>query len=1210
MATGVELATGYVTLTVQTKSLGAQIGKAFAGGEGMAATAGKSMGRSMSKAFTKSQPDMDKLSDDVKLAEQRIAAHAETSGRKQEAAARKVEIAKAKLSETTERYGEKSSQALSAADRLAIAEQRLEKETISAADAQERLHTELGNAQSAYNSAADAAERSGSRAARAWDGVAEKLASARSKMSGIGQGFQDVGKQIGGVGSSLTKKITAPIGGAVTAAAGLVGVLGFKRLVGIDTARGQISGLGFDVEKVMKDVDKGVTDTSLSMAQGASIARSALATGNIAVGKELEAQIKRVANVSAAYGVESEHAGSLLNNVLTKNKVTYGDLSQMVQNNIPIISQLAEHYGVTGEEIQKMAQNGEISIADFNEVIDKTAGASAEAYAGTWQGVTSNIKANIGKLGADVLDGVFVQMKDEAGSFLEILKSDNVRQLAKDIGEKLAESLKKLIKWVRDAFEWFTALNPGLQKIILAVVAFAVAVGPLLIVIGKIATGVGGLIKVFSLFMNPIGLIILAIGALVGAFIYLWNNNEGFRNFFIKTWEKIKNFFLNVWNNYLKPAFKALGDFWTKTLAPALKTAWEKVIKPAFKALGDFFKWVWEKVLKPAFKALTWYWQKILAPALKFVWEKIIKPVFKALGDFFKWTWERVLKPAFDAVKTAWKGISDSIKYVWETFIKPVFDTFGKILKGDFVGAFQTAKDAVEKIWNDIKNVVKKPIKFVVDKVINDGLIGAFNKVTGFIDPGHKIIPKIGNVSLPAGFSDGGWTGPGTKYQPAGIVHAGEMVLRKEATTKLRRTIGMDGLNYMNETGKMPGFSDGGLVRPIKSGRITSRFGQRWGRLHAGTDWAVPTGTPVFAALAGRVLSAGWNALTGRTGIGAHLGHDGGRGTYYGHLSRLLVKTGDIVRKGQQIGLSGNTGRSTGPHLHFETHVGGKPVNPELYLNGAVMPEGGEGGGGFNPLQALIDFKDSIVGRFKEAFSGGGMFADLAQGTGTKLTSDILGWLPAQMAKIGDFAQDVWGNTKDFFNGKDSDVQSAVRGVAAGYGWGSGRHWDSLSKLISKESSWNPNAQNPTSTAYGLFQFLNSTWGSYGAKTSNPTGQAQAGMKYIKARYGDPEKAWAFHKKNNWYADGGLVKPSVFDTGGWLKPGFTPVMNLTGHKEAIYTESQNRDLQTLASYAHDKISSEREGESGDTYNVLVPQGATVDDIVDAIEFEKRRKKRG
>lgn len=777
------------------------------------------------------------------------------------------------------------------------------------------------------------------------------------------------------------------------------------------------------------------------------------------------------------------------------------------------------------------------------------------------------------------------------------------------IGDTAIPALQTFGGWVQQNQAWLKPLGVTLLGVGGSLLAFK-AVIPIIMGVTQAVNLFKGGFAALNLVMkaNVIGIIISAIAGLVAGFMYLWNTNEGFRNFFIATWNNIKDFFLTVWNSYLKPAFKALGDFWTNALAPALKNAWELVIKPAFSALGSFFKWVWESVLKPAFKSLMNFWKNTLAPALKWTWENVLKPVFSALGSFFKWTWENVLKPAFNAVKSAWKGISDRINYVWETFIKPVFDTFGKILKGDFVGAFQTAKDAVEKIWNDIKGVVKKPIEFVVNKVINDGLIGAFNKVTGFIDPEHKVIPKIGNVALPAGFATGGWTGPGTKYTPAGIVHADEFVVRKESQRSIEKTAPgfLDGLNRFGA--KALGYANGGFVRPVKGGSYTSKFGASRGRYpHAGLDIAVPIGTPVFSPMDGTVRAARTNAVPGRSGIGILVDHANGISTYQGHLSRLLAQVGQQVKAGQQIALSGNTGRSTGPHVHSEVWINGKPVDPWSYINGGAMPVGGSGGGGFNPLQALIDFKDSIVGRFKESFSGGGMFADLAQGAGTKLTSDILGWFPAQMAKIGDFAQDVWGNTKDFFNGKDSDVQSAVRGVANGYGWGSGRQWDSLSKLINKESSWNPNAQNPTSTAYGLFQFLNSTWGSYGAKTSDPAGQARAGMKYIQQRYGDPEKAWAFHKKHNWYAEGGLVKPSLYDNGGVLPTGLTSILNNTRKPEAILNPAQWSSVMKSIEVSRQIAN---HGTATTVYNLQTPQGATVGDLMSELKFARRIDARG
>jgi murein DD-endopeptidase MepM/ murein hydrolase activator NlpD len=103
----------------------------------------------------------------------------------------------------------------------------------------------------------------------------------------------------------------------------------------------------------------------------------------------------------------------------------------------------------------------------------------------------------------------------------------------------------------------------------------------------------------------------------------------------------------------------------------------------------------------------------------------------------------------------------------------------------------------------------------------------------------------------------------------------------------------------------------------------------RWGRLHAGVDIAVPSGTPIRAAGSGTVAIAGW---VGGYGNYTCIQHGGGIATCYGHQSRLGVSVGQHVSQGQVIGLSGCTGHCFGPHVHFEVRVGGAPVNPMGYL--------------------------------------------------------------------------------------------------------------------------------------------------------------------------------------------------------------------------------------------------------------------------------------
>lgn len=119
-------------------------------------------------------------------------------------------------------------------------------------------------------------------------------------------------------------------------------------------------------------------------------------------------------------------------------------------------------------------------------------------------------------------------------------------------------------------------------------------------------------------------------------------------------------------------------------------------------------------------------------------------------------------------------------------------------------------------------------------------------------------------------------------------------------------------------------------IKPLAGGRFTSGYGMRWGRLHKGVDWACPVGTTVYASSAGTVIQASYN---GGYGYNVVISHPDGKMTRYAHNSKLLVKVGQKVTQGQPIAQSGNTGRSTGPHVHFEIYVNGTAVNPLKYIS-------------------------------------------------------------------------------------------------------------------------------------------------------------------------------------------------------------------------------------------------------------------------------------
>ncbi len=127
-----------------------------------------------------------------------------------------------------------------------------------------------------------------------------------------------------------------------------------------------------------------------------------------------------------------------------------------------------------------------------------------------------------------------------------------------------------------------------------------------------------------------------------------------------------------------------------------------------------------------------------------------------------------------------------------------------------------------------------------------------------------------------------------------------------------------------------PSATRGTFILPVPKAIVTSPFGERDGRMHEGIDLAAPVGTPVYAADDGKVVYEG-DDIRGYGNM-IIIKHAGNLTTVYAHNRRNLVKTGELVKKGQKIAEVGQTGRATGPHCHFEVRIGERPVNPQFYL--------------------------------------------------------------------------------------------------------------------------------------------------------------------------------------------------------------------------------------------------------------------------------------
>jgi murein DD-endopeptidase MepM/ murein hydrolase activator NlpD len=169
-----------------------------------------------------------------------------------------------------------------------------------------------------------------------------------------------------------------------------------------------------------------------------------------------------------------------------------------------------------------------------------------------------------------------------------------------------------------------------------------------------------------------------------------------------------------------------------------------------------------------------------------------------------------------------------------------------------------------------------------------------------------------------------GYTGQGGPMMPLNFATKGGE-LTSEALRTNRLLDQLDQLNVYRIAAETAPFAN-----PLQSSfRYTSGFGMRWGRMHKGTDFAAPYGTPIHVTAEGTVTHAGWQSGYGRL---IKVRHANGIETRYAHLAKIRVKVGQKVSRGAVIGDMGNSGRSTGTHLHYEVRVNGRAINPMTFI--------------------------------------------------------------------------------------------------------------------------------------------------------------------------------------------------------------------------------------------------------------------------------------
>jgi len=267
---------------------------------------------------------------------------------------------------------------------------------------------------------------------------------------------------------------------------------------------------------------------------------------------------------------------------------------------------------------------------------------------------------------------------------------------------------------------------------------------------------------------------------------------------------------------------------------------------------------------------------------------------------------------------------------------------------------FERIGGAIGRAWNSLPRIVRAPVKAVVDTFYNAGIVPMVNAIPG--------VPGELNKVDTSEWSGGGYTGPGGKYDVAGLVHRDEYVVRKEARQRFEaRHPGA--LDYLNATGQLPGYASGGRVWPLPGAHASTYVG------HDGVDLNVGAGNDdlgmvFYAAAPGIVTSTGYGRGYGNAVFV--------RGDYgevvYGHAldKSIMVRMGQTVQAGTPLARVGSTGNSSGPHLHFG-FPGGTYAGALAFLQGATHMAPGDGGGGFlSGLFGGIGKFASVLGKAKD----------------------------------------------------------------------------------------------------------------------------------------------------------------------------------------------------------------------------------------------------